>query len=348
MHTTLTQPSLRRMFALTATAAVLLAATANAQSTVRPVPRIAKPLDWNAGGIAAPVAEAPRFDPLLTRYERLAATHEFENARRVEVEAFGQMLPGASLETGGGEVETARFGWRARLLQEMDSGATLGFALENEASFYDFGLSNPLVGTDTDPFNDVYLTRLASTYYGQLSTELAYFGGAEIVLAGEPDAGLEASTTFGATTGFAYRAHEDLEVTVGLFAYSRLEDDAVLLPFIGLAWRITDGLELNAEGNRVALDAELTDAVDLELYATYDQRQFRLEDGGGLESPALRDEQIDIGATFGIALTEAARLEIGAGYTTWRELTVLNDGAALGEVELDPQPFATLGLSVTL
>ena len=29
-------------------------------------------------------------------------------------------------------------------------------------------------------------------------------------------------------------------------------------------------------------------------------------------------------------------------------MTVLNDGAALGEVELDPQPFATLGLSVTL
>lgn len=338
-----------RSHALTAAACIALSiGSAQAQSTVRPVPRIATPLDWQATSAPASDVTEASYDVLRTRFERLAATHDFEGRQSVDVEAFGQFLPGANLEDGGGDVTTARFGWRARLLNELDGGGTLGLALENEASFYDFGLNSGLVGTDTDPFNDVYLTRLTTTYYGPLSAQLSYFGGAEIVIAGEPEAGLEASTTFGATTGFAYRAHEDLELTAGLFAFSRLEDDAVLLPFIGLAWRVTPDVTLRAEGNRVALDATLTDAFDVELYASYDQRQFRIEDGGGLDRPAFRDEQIDVGAEFGIALTGATRLELGVGYTAWRELTTLNDGAVMGEVELDPQPFASLGLSVNL
>ncbi|QDU85247.1 hypothetical protein Pla163_23750 [Planctomycetes bacterium Pla163] len=330
------------------------AATLQAQSTVRPVPRIPLPLDWRA----ADSAETPVFTAVdsaasngstqvrAARFERGPVLAEPTLERRVEVEAFGSLLPGAMVETGGGDVSTARFGWRARLLQQTDGGGTLGIEFENEAAFYDFGLSSPIVGTDTDPFNDVYRTRLASTYYGRVASDLSYFHGFEITIAGEPETGLADSTILGGTSGLAFHASENVQITGGLMAFTRLEDDAVLLPFIGLDWQVNESLRITAEGNRVALDAQLNDAVDLEVYAVYDQRQFRLEDGGGLTAPAFRDEQIDLGATLGLAVGEDTRIEFGVGFTAWRELTTLADGATVLEVELDPQPFASIGLTV--
>jgi hypothetical protein len=317
---------------------VALADAAFAQSTVRPVPRIPRPFDWNTVS-AAPAAAAN------TPHERLEALFTAPARREVTLEAGGTLLPASALETNTGDVATERFGWSAGLVQELDGGSIVALRVANEASFYDFGASAPLIGNSTDPLNDVYETRLGATYYGPIGERLSYYHGLEFVVAGEPDAGIAESTTLGLTSGLAYRATENLEFTLGLFAFSRLEDDAVVMPYIGLEWHVTSAIALAAEGNRVALVAELTDALELELFARYGQRQFRLERAGGVDEPVFRDEQIDLGATFAYALGEGAGLELGAGFTAWRELTFLDDGATLSEVELDPEPFVSLGLT---
>lgn len=330
------------------------AAGVHAQSTVRPVPRIPLPLNWldqsgaQAPAFAATNSAAPTdsAQAQAARFERGPVLSPPALERRIEVEAFGSLLSAAAVETGGGDVSTGRFGWRARLLQQTSGGGTLGIEFENEAAFYNFGLTSPIVGTDTDPFNDVYRTRLASTYYGRVASDLSYFHGFEITIAGEPETGLGDSTILGGTSGLAFHASDDVQITAGLMAFTRLEDDAVLLPFIGLDWQVNDSLRITAEGNRVALDAQLNDSVDLEFYAVYDQRQFRLEDGGGLGAPAFRDEQIDLGATLGLAVGDDTRIEFGVGLTAWRELTTLAQGATVLEIELDPRPYASIGLTV--
>jgi len=320
------------------------ATSAQAQSTVRPVPRIPRPLEWSVveASAARPTTNA------TSNHERLEALLPATARREVDLEVHGTLLPAAGLETGVGEVQTDRFGWRGALLQELDGGSIVALSVSNEATFYDFGNTAPLIGTSSDPLNDVYETRLGATYYGPLGERLSYYHGLEFVVAGDPEAGLRESTTLGLTSGLAYRAAESLEITLGLFAFSRLEDDAVVMPYIGLEWEVLDGIALRAEGNRVALAAELGDALDLELFAHYAQRQFRLDEAGGVDEPVFRDEQIDLGATLAIAIGEGASLELGVGYTAWRELTFLAGGGTQSEVELDPKPFASLGLSFGL
>jgi hypothetical protein len=338
VHSTTT---LALAFAIAATAT-----TAQAQSTVRPVPRIPRPLDWSVAEASAARPNTNTTAP--SAHERLEALLPDEARREVDLEVHGTLLPAAGLETGVGEVQTQRFGWRGALLQELDGGSVVALSVANEATFYDFGDTAALIGSSSDPLNDVYETRLGATYYGPLGERLSYYHGLEFVVAGDPEAGLRESTTLGLTSGIAYRAADSLEVTLGLFAFSRLEDDAVVMPYIGLEWEVLDGIALRAEGNRVALAAELGDTLDLELFALYAQRQFRLDEAGGVDEPVFRDEQIDLGATLAIGIGEGASLELGVGYTAWRELTFLAGGSTQSEVELDPKPFASLGLTFGL
>ncbi|MEZ5978506.1 MAG: hypothetical protein R3F34_09840 [Planctomycetota bacterium] len=140
--------------------AALVGSVAHAQSTVRPVPRIALPLDWSeSSGAAVPTEDEAR--------------------RSIDVELHGTYLPAAGTEFGGGEVSTQRMGWSATIGRELEGGARAALRLSTEASFYDLSSSAPFVGGSTGPFNDVYETRLGGTYYAPFAQDIDYFGGFE-------------------------------------------------------------------------------------------------------------------------------------------------------------------------
>lgn len=335
------------MLRFTALAGAFLAVAAGfarAQSFVRPVPRVATH-EFASIAVAPDLGLGPG-----QRWAAVGPAEQDESGAAVSVALAGTLTlqPDADLSDAPGQVGTQRAGWDVLVGRRGASGSLLAVGLESEASFYDFGATDGFVPGAPDPFNDLYSTRLGATLYSPLTDDLDLFNGVELTIAGEDDVDFSEGLTVGGSTGLAYRADETLELSFGLAGASRLADDAYLLPFLGIDWRVADGTRLVAEGPELRLEQRLSDGLDLTLRANYDLRQFRLNDGGAIGGAAFRDEQIDLGATLAWRPSKRVRVAVGAGYTVWRELTFVGvDGATLGSSEADPAPFGTFTVSLS-
>ncbi len=333
-------------FALQATTAIALiglVGTAQAQSVVRPIPGPTAPAALGLG----PVAASAPTSRAIARWERLSAAPQVTPGE-FAIEGFGagSFLPESSFNDADGELATQRAGWGARFgIDRGDAGRAL-IEVELESSFYDFGgTQNVLPGID-DPFNDVYSTRLAGALSHPLSDNVSVQDSLEVIFAGGDETKLDEGVTVGGSLGLSVAKTPELSVGVGLAASSRLEDDALLIPYVSLDWRPTERVRLRASGPELRLDWRVSERIDIGLEAAYAQRQYRLNDTPTGQSAAFRDEQIDVGAEVGFRPFPGARLALSGGYVAWREITLLNDGEKLFESELEPQPFLGLSLSV--
>lgn len=322
--------------------ASLSISTAEAQSNVRPVARVAAPLTL---GVSASLSRAAA-DP-LAQHARLDNEALAPLERDVvDVELFGRFQPTADID-GGGELATQRGGWSAGLARELDGRRILAVALESEATFFDFGGAGQLTPGSNDPFNDLYRTSLGSTLYAPFSDKSSLFVGGEFTLAGEDTSDLGASLIVAAASGVRYQASRDLDLTLGISASQRLEDDAWVIPFLGIDWRLADAWRLVAEGERVRLAWEPSHKVELSVHAAYEQRQYRLNDSNPLPRGVFRDEQIDLGAAIAWRPSDGVELRIGAGYTPWRELTFLDAEGNGTEREMANSPYGEVALRLS-
>lgn len=334
----MTHLPLRRL-ALTAT---LLGAPAAGQNSFRPLPSVPE-TNHSGAGVIAPVRQ-PR-----TYFEELdSAAARPKRERYVEVSGFADAHGASSLE-GGGDVSMQHGGWSVVLGTELQGERLAAFGISTEAYFYNFGGGNALVPGASEPFNDLYRTRVSGVVRTPSSDGLGWFSGFELALSGEDEAPTNESLAVGGLGGVRYHAGAALDVELGVAAQSRLEDDPWFWPYIGVAWHPTDALTLEARGTslegRLALDRHWS----LFGRADYELRQFRLNDDNAASKGVFRDEEIRAG--LGLAHSDASGLtfELFGGVEVWRELSALDEnGARTAEVEADGAPFVALKLSLSL
>ncbi|MHC4375973.1 MAG: hypothetical protein ACYS26_05180 [Planctomycetota bacterium] len=354
-------------------APVVFSSLAAAQSPVRPLPHVHRSETvWRsapepvaaeasvsearaprARTVSEPVFASPRLvHPLTERadqtFERLSREPgQAESEMFVSLDVGITALHDSNVRDGSGQVAVQRGGWRAVVGRRNQVGDEVALHIESEASFYDFGGATGLTPANDDPFNDLYETRLGASFRSALSQESSAFGGFEIVLGGEDEVQFEEGLTLGGLTGVEVRVHEELALSAGIAAASRLEDDAFVIPFLGFDWRPTEGLRLGAEGPRAEIEVALDDDWSLELAAAYELRQFRLNEDGPANGGAFRDEQIHAAAELAYQPEPGVRLTATVGSALWREYSVLgNDGSLLGEIEPEAGLMVGLGLQL--
>lgn len=341
-----------------------LGGLAEAQSPVRPLPHVHRSdALWRPQPTAAVEARARRVSEPLPG--RLAPVHPlearadqaFERLARepgaastelfVDLNVGAQLIHDANNRGGAGQVAVQRGGWRAVVGRRNSVGDEVALHLESEASFYDLGGATGLTPTSDDPFNDLYETRLGASFRSALTSETSAFGGFELVLGGEDEVQFEEGLTLAGMTGLEVRVHEELSLSLGVAAASRLEDDAFVIPFLGFDWRPTDGLRLGAEGPAAEIEIDLDDDWSLALGAAFELRQFRLNDDGPTSGAAFRDEQIHANAELAYSPDSNVRLTASVGSAMWREYQVIdNGGELLGEIE--PEAGLMFGLGLQL
>jgi hypothetical protein len=306
---------------------------AEAQSLVRPIPR-AEPLSGPLGPVAG--------------FRELAGLEAAPVEEWItEARLFGEARPSGELEGLDSAVETQRMGWSAAVIRQIDERERLTLEGELESSFYGWSGSAPLVGGSSDPFNDLYRARFAASHLQPLSERLSVLNGLEFSLNGEDEADLLEGLVVGGSSALGFAAHEQLEIRAGALVFSRLEDDPLAIPFLGIDWRPSEALHLSAEGPRVRLDLALSERLSLRFESLYAQRQYRLNDTGGA-APVFRDEAIDLKGELHFAANQYARLVLSAGLAAWREFTFLSDGGEkLLEAEQSKEPFVGLALHLS-
>ena len=283
-------------------------------------------------------------------YLRLAEIPLAEDEPRwtVDMEVEGRFEPAADLESVGGDLAVQTGGWDATLSRQLDD-RSYHLSLAAEASFFDWGAASPVVPGTNDPFNDLYDTRIGALASFAEDEELGWFSGFEVILSGEDSADVQDSISVGAVSGVRYDSGENLSLSFGLAALTRLEDDAWVIPYFGFDWRITERLRFGTEGSRVALAAQVSDTVEATLAAEYRLRQYRLNDSNALPDGVFQDDQIDASLTLGWRPTPGVELTLQGGAIVWEEYTFLDGaGTKLVEFESDPALFGGLGLTLDL
>lgn len=313
------------------------------QSNVRPVPVVGRAPATDGEHLDSRKAEEASYLVLGGSPSALDAGQTVEPEWLVALDLQGTFLPSADLENGG-ERALQRGGWNATLTRDSgDRSAT--FYLDAEASFYDWSGSVPLVAGTTDPFNDLYLTRVGALASFEEDAALGWFTGMEITFSGEDDASIMEALSVGAVTGVRCRASEDLTLNVGLAVLTRLDDSAWLIPYLGFDLRLSPRVRLATEGAKLLFEAELSPDWTATLAAQYEFRQFRLNDGGALEGGAFQDDEIRATAELSWRFGAQAALSLEGGLVVWQESTFIpGDGAHEVEVESDPAPFAAVTL----
>lgn len=325
--------------------ALVCATTAPAQSTVRPLPRMATVP-------AATLALSPRsFDARMLNAEPapvdlIDISREPKAESYLELEMHGRLSAGVDFSESGGGFDLARGGWSATLGRAIGEDSAVTVQLETEASFYHFSGMTALVPGSNAPLNDVYRTSLGVSMYTGLAQPLGWFTGFEVGLGGEDEASLGDAMIVGGVSGVRYRANENLALTLGLASQSRLEGKTWVAPFLGFDWRIDDDLRLWAQGSQVELSCALNEHWSTALSAEYAWRQYRLNDENPLPGGVFRDEEIELAFELRRKSKSGVALQFQVGTVVWQELNFIDSsGDNVSETETEPSLFASFGLS---
>lgn len=363
-----------------AIATMVMAATAGAQSNVRPLPELARAPRSTGTTDPRAVAREAAHSPREARYGRTVSEPVWkgpgagiptpswrpmdwrssysyfqgepfaapESRSSFELELDAKHRSAADFEGTNGELTFQRAGWSGSFHESLDDDRQLELRVRTEASFYDFGGMPSLPGGSTDPFNDLYSTGVGISYLSRHSERVSWFLGTELELSGEDDVGLGDALAIGAVGGARIDVDETFDVSMGIAARSRFEDDAWVIPFLGFHWVPREGTRLTVEGPEVSLTQSLGERFELEFAGRYGFRQFRLNENGPLNGGAFQDEEIDLEATLAFRPNDTARLHLTGGATVWQELSFYDGGGAkLGEVETGVAPYIGFGLKLS-
>lgn len=230
------------------------------------------------------------------------------------------------LRDGDGKVSITRAGLNLRSSLPLREKLRLTFDAGYEHSSYRFKdvdnlLPGGVLAGGKDPIKDAFLLRFSPGLAWSLNESWTLVGGGIFEFAGEYDASFSDAATFGGYFGASYRVDETLSFTFGAIVKTRLEDDALFVPLLGLRWQINDKLALNTEGLGVRLSAKVSEPLSVSLFARYELRDYRLADDSPIPEGIVRDGRVPVGATISYRFSPQFELSASAGAIVYQRYT---------------------------
>jgi hypothetical protein len=252
----------------------------------------------------------------------------------------------ADLRDSNGSVAVSRAGATLGLAVPLGERTRLLINTDAEFSRYDFSDASDLLPSGRDPLDDAWMVRLSPGVVVGLDETWSITGGAIVEIAAESGADVSDAITYGGFFGARYRWSPTLTTTFGAIAKSRLEDDVIVVPLLGVEWQITDRVVLLNEGLGLKLRADLSEQWRAGVFARFELRDYRLADDGALPDGVLRDQRVPLGLSIEWRPSPSVQVELSGGAVVYQKYTF--DDSNGNKVESDrtrPAPF--IGLTAT-
>lgn len=215
-----------------------------------------------------------------------------------------------------------------------------------QGSYYDF-----TDGASPFQWDDVHqITGLALAGW-KLDERWSLQGGGLIRAAGESGSDFGDGVTAGGLLGFSYRASDDLKVGLLLGAVSQIEDPVGLLLVPQIDWRFADRWKLHVGLTRLAytgIGPELSfapsDAWEIAIGASYQNRRYRLDDHAGVDDGVGQETTAPIYARVQWRPQPRFMVDLYTGVAVGGQMRLENEnGNKLQTSGYDPAPI--LGLN---
>ncbi len=250
-----------------------------------------------------------------------------------------------------GDVSISRLFNFLSITAPIGDTAELGVTISNEWSNYDFSGADQLSPESSSAWDDVFIVTLIPNFTYFIDDEWSILGGGVIRYAGESDADFDDSVVGGGFLAAGYQHNPDFYVSFGVLVIDRLERDAIVVPYLGLDWKIEEDLSLTYDAFQgLSLRHAIQDDLELSLSARYDYREFRLDDLGDdpdLQDPVITDEAFQLGTRLRWHKPREWEFYFGAGAVLYQEYTrQRDDGRKLHKEETDPTPYFEVGFTL--
>lgn len=275
----------------------------------------------------------------VTRLDQASAARDFW---QVDVDASAMFGADGkqSGDLGLGRVE-AGIAYNTTIADDL----RLRVAFGTEQSWYDFdNVTTIAPGTD-DPWDHLQAHRLGGALFGRINDRWSWFGGAEVRAAFESGADLGDSLEVRGTGGAVWTVDERLKLTFGVAVGTQIEDDALVIPVLGIDWRIDERTRLATRDLGLILSHEFVPHWSAGVFGAFEYRDWRLDDSRATVPGGVAREKR---AVFGVEVrhrpSNGFEFAIEGGVVAWQKMKALDDdGRKVGEQEFNPAPY--LGVS---
>jgi len=251
---------------------------------------------------------------------------------------------------GGGSVEVMRFDvgllGTAKLSERWRWRNAYFFGVHG----YDFDGAGFGAG---DPWDTTLNMRLGSALSYAINDTWGVSAGGIFIFSPETDADWGDSFTGGGTLGVEYRHSDTLFASLGVAVISQIEDDATVVPMVGVNWQPDPLWTLRvgavpASGGAAAageLAYRVLEPLEIGLGAIYHQRRFRLDNSGPARQGVGVDDNLPIRLRLGWDITQHVSLHLLGGVVVAGEVELEDrNGNRLRKEDYDPAAYVGLRL----
>lgn len=253
------------------------------------------------------------------------------------------------IDGGGSFTNTsADFVFSAETLIQRD--LQLRLSLSGGADFYDFKGVTSFGGFD--PWDAVYSVGVKARVNWSVTNEWVIFSGADILFWREAAAGWDNAITGGGLVGATYVFGQDLQLGLGFFIGSKLEDNVLFVPVPVIHWQIDEHWRISTQeragltgGTGAEVIYDFGGGWAAALGIRYDFKRFRLSDSGPFPDGVGQDTSYPMWGRLTWQANKNFALDMYGGFFVGGTFEVADSaGFKLGESDYDGAPFVGLSL----
>lgn len=312
--------------------APFLAAASPADTTDTPSPD-------SAASTPAPTAPATAGGPVATGYVPGVTLPIFQGIRLLTPLKVGTAyrLP-ADIKGGPGELYS--WTYNAELAAHLSDDSNLLYGA------FDYQFTDYHFRGVPAPFSDTERLRLYVRYERALDTQWGLFVDASGALAAEKNARLGDGASGRLGGGIKYTVSPDLSFYAGAQVASRLSDDASILPYLGLEWKMDPHWSLNiTNGVVLSYDVFADQTLRFDLGCTYQSSNFRLVDGVSF-TRGLEIQEVPLALSVTQEFGKMSYLRASVAGVLYSKYKFRSGGAKIGEFKTDPTAVFALEAGV--
>jgi len=259
----------------------------------------------------------------------------------------------ADLRTTTGDVSVFRVGAGLGVSAPIGEMSSLGVNLAWQRSWYEWDKATAFGGTN-EPWDDVNELDLGVRYMSRVDEKWSWFAGVGVNSSGEDGADFGDTLTFGGGGGVRYQVSETLGLTGGVIVRSQLEDNASVIPIVGVDWTIDDRWSLTTDYRTsifprpgVFVKYKASEDVTVALGASYETKAFRLSDRDTPADGIGREWRLPVELNAQWKVSAHGTLSATVGLVAWQRYR-MDDAAGVRIAQFETDPTMSFGLSFTL